>query len=120
MKNRPQNPSTLLAVALGLSVFLGLAQIAPADDIAAKPYKILATTQIPAAGRIDYVTADCVNRRVYVACGDAVSGRKRDRGGQFAHIAKDLQEIAKPGERIRGIDVGGEIRGQIRASRHKE
>ena len=39
----------------------------------AKPYKILATTQIPAAGGIDYVTADSVNRRVYVACGNAVS-----------------------------------------------
>ena len=37
------------------------------------PYKILATTQIPAAGGIDYVTADSVNRRVYVACGNAVS-----------------------------------------------
>src|SRR5215468_1625172 len=73
MKNLPQNPSTLLAVALGLSVVLGLAQIVPADDTAAKPYKILATTQIPAAGGIDYVTADSLNRRVYVACGDAVS-----------------------------------------------
>src|SRR5215468_10533777 len=73
MKNLPQNPSTLLAVALGLSVILGLAQITPADDTAAKPYKILTTTQIPAAGGIDYVTADSVNRRVYVACGNAVS-----------------------------------------------
>ena len=73
MKNFPRNSSTLLAAAVGLSVFFGLAHIAPADDIAAKPYKILATTQIPAAGRIDYVTADSVNRRVYVACGNAVS-----------------------------------------------
>jgi len=73
MKNFPQNPSTLLSAAVGLSVFLGLAHVAPADDIAARPYKILATTQIPAAGRIDYVTADSVNRRVYVACGNAVS-----------------------------------------------
>jgi hypothetical protein len=73
MKKLPQTPSTPLAVALGLSAFLGLAQIAPAADIAAKPYKILATTQIPAAGGIDYVTADSVNRRVYVACGNAVS-----------------------------------------------
>src|SRR6516162_6775953 len=73
MKKLPQNPSTLLAAALGLSAFLAAAQLAPADDNAAKPYKILATTQIPAAGRIDYVTADSVNRRVYVACGDAVS-----------------------------------------------
>src|ERR1700730_12019558 len=73
MKKLLQNPSTLLAAAVGLSVFLGLAHVALADDIAAKPYKILATTQIPAAGGIDYVTADSVNRRVYVACGNAVS-----------------------------------------------
>src|ERR1700719_4419509 len=73
MKKLPQIPSTLLAIALGLSVAFGLAQIAPADDTADKPYKILATTQIPAAGGIDYVTADSVNRRVYVACGKAVS-----------------------------------------------
>src|SRR6516225_3468144 len=73
MKNLPQNPSPLLAAALGLSAILGLAAIAPADDTSAKHYKILSTTQIPAAGRIDYVTADSDNRRVYVACGDAVS-----------------------------------------------
>jgi hypothetical protein len=73
MKNLPQNPSTLLAAALALSAFFGLALIAPADDIGDKPYKILTTTQIPAAGGIDYVTADSVNRRVYVACGNAVS-----------------------------------------------
>jgi hypothetical protein len=73
MKEFPQNPRTLLAAALGLSAFIGFAAIAPADDIVAKPYKILATTQIPAAGGIDYVTADSVNRRVYVACGNAVS-----------------------------------------------
>src|SRR5438067_2452507 len=73
MKKLIQNASSLLSAALGLLAFLGLAQLAPADDIAAKPYKILATTQIPAAGRIDYVTADSANRRVYVACGNAVS-----------------------------------------------
>ena len=73
MKRIPLNPSTLLAAALGLWAFFGLARIAPAADIAAKPYKILTTTQIPAAGGIDYVTADSVNRRVYVACGNAVS-----------------------------------------------
>jgi hypothetical protein len=69
----PQCSSTLLAVALALSVVFGLSQIVPADDTAAKPYKILTTTQIPAAGGIDYVTADSANRRVYVACGKAVS-----------------------------------------------
>jgi len=73
MKNFPQCPSTLFAAAVGLSAFLGLAPVTFADDVAAKPYKILETTQIPAAGRIDYVTADSVNRRVYVACGNAVS-----------------------------------------------
>src|SRR5271167_664531 len=73
MKKLPHNPSTLLAAALGLSAFLGLALIAPANGVGAKPYKILTTTQIPAAGGIDYVTADSVNRRVYVACGNAVS-----------------------------------------------
>ena len=50
MKTSPQNPSTLLAVALGLLAILGIARIAPADDPEPKPYKILATTQIPAAG----------------------------------------------------------------------
>jgi hypothetical protein len=73
MKIASPKPSTLLAAALGLSAFFGLTHIALADDSAAKPYKILATTQIPAAGRIDYVTADSDNRRVYVACGNAVS-----------------------------------------------
>src|ERR1019366_9454918 len=72
MKNIPQSHSTLLAAALGLSAFFGPTHIAAAADLAAKPYKILATTQIPAAGGIDYVTADSVNRRVYVACGNAV------------------------------------------------
>jgi outer membrane protein assembly factor BamB len=73
VKKLPQNPRTWLAGALGLSALLSLALIAPAQDIGAKPYKIITTTQIPAAGGIDYVTADSVNRRVYVACGNAVS-----------------------------------------------
>jgi hypothetical protein len=63
----------LLASVFGLSVFLTLAKIAPAEDVSDKPYKILTTTQIPALGGIDYVTADSLNRRVYVACGNAVS-----------------------------------------------
>jgi hypothetical protein len=73
MKTASPQPSTVFAAVVGLSSFLILAHVAPAGDSAAGPYKILATTQIPAAGRIDYVTADSVNRRVYVACGDAVS-----------------------------------------------
>jgi hypothetical protein len=73
MKKPLRAPSTQLAAALGLATFLGLASIAPAVDLAAKPYRILATTQIPAAGGTDYVTADSVNRRVYVACGNVVS-----------------------------------------------
>jgi hypothetical protein len=73
MKRLLQNPSRLLAAVFGLAVCLSLSKIAPADDTTIKPYKILATTQIPAAGGIDYVTADSDNRRVYVACGNAVS-----------------------------------------------
>jgi len=73
MNTCPQSSISRLAIVLALSAFLGLAQIARADDPTTKPYKILATTQIPAAGGIDYVTADSVNRRVYVACGNAVS-----------------------------------------------
>src|SRR5947209_15677420 len=73
MKLLPRTPGTWLAVALGLAAALGLAGTAPADDAAGKPYKVLATTQIPAAGGIDYVTADSANRRAYVACGKAVS-----------------------------------------------
>jgi hypothetical protein len=73
MKKLPPPSGTLLAVAVGLAALFGLSRIAPADDLVAKPYKILTTTQIPAAGGIDYVTADSDNRRVYVACGNAVS-----------------------------------------------
>ena len=68
-----QNSGTQHLAVLGLLALFGLSQIAPAADKAAGPYRILATTQIPAAGGIDYVTADSVNRRVYVACGRAVS-----------------------------------------------
>src|SRR5690348_4563965 len=60
-----QKATLLLLVALGLSTFFGLPQAALAADPPAAPYKILATTQIPAAGGIDYVSADSPNRRVY-------------------------------------------------------
>jgi hypothetical protein len=73
MKKIPQSPRPLLATSLSILAFFGLAAMAPAADLAAKPYQILATTQIPAAGGIDYVTADSLNRRVYVACGSTVS-----------------------------------------------
>ena len=73
MKRLLQNPSRLIAAVFGLAVCLSLSTIAPADDTTIKPYKILTTTQIPAIGGIDYVTADSDNRRVYVACGNAVS-----------------------------------------------
>ena len=73
MKKLPQLPRLLLPAALSMAVFLGLAPTAPAADSTAKPFKILAITQIPAAGGIDYVTADSLNRRVYVACGSVVS-----------------------------------------------
>ena len=73
MKKFQKTHGALLASALGLSAVLGLTQITLNAAAAAKPYKILATTQIPAAGGIDYVTADSVNRRAYVSCGNAVS-----------------------------------------------
>ncbi len=63
--------SVLAAAVLALPA-AAFAQAAP-PPTAAQPYKILATTQIPALGGIDYVTADSLNRRVYVACGNAVS-----------------------------------------------
>ena len=68
MKKLLPAANALLAAAAGLSAFLSLAPLA-----AAEPYHILATTQIPAVGGIDYVTADSANRRVYVACGNVVS-----------------------------------------------
>ncbi len=64
---------TRFATVLGLLAFSGLASTVPAAEPAAQPYKILATTQIPAAGGIDYVTTDSGSRRVYVACGNVVS-----------------------------------------------
>ncbi len=73
MKHTPPSFVLTLTGALGFSVLLSFAATASAADAPAKPYQILATTQIPALGGIDYVTADSVNRRVYVACGSAVS-----------------------------------------------
>lgn len=73
MKKTPLSPTLTLAAALGFSALLGFASTVSAADSSAQPYKILATTQIPALGGIDYVTADSLNRRVYVACGNAVS-----------------------------------------------
>ena len=70
MKTPP--PFTLflsIAAVLALPAICAFAQTAPA----AAPYKILATTQIPAAGGIDYIAADSVNRRVYSASGNVVS-----------------------------------------------
>ncbi len=63
----------LFAVICSVLSATGFAQTASTSAPAANPYKILATTQIPAAGGIDYVTADSVNRRVYVACGSVLS-----------------------------------------------
>jgi hypothetical protein len=73
MNKRPQCSRAQVTAIVVLSAFLAVARFAAAADPATQPYKILATTQIPAAGGIDYVTADSVNRRVYVACGNAVS-----------------------------------------------
>lgn len=69
MKNLSNHFGALVA-AVGLSAVLGGAAATFGADA---PYKILEVTQIPVAGGIDYVTADSVNRRVYVACGNAVS-----------------------------------------------
>ena len=106
MKTLPRNPSTLFAAAFCLSAFLGLAHIAPADDTAAKPYKILATTQIPAAGRIDYVTADSDNRRVYVACGNAVSVLDLDTYKLAGTLAKASGLGVRPGMGVGGFGPG--------------
>ena len=73
MKHHHHSFSLPVVAVFGLFTTFIPSQIASAADTAAKPYKILATTQIPAAGGIDYVNADGVNRRVYVACGNAVS-----------------------------------------------
>jgi hypothetical protein len=72
-KKLRQIPSIVFLTSISLLMLSGLHQTALAADPAAKSYKILHTTQIPAAGGIDYVTADSANRRVYVACGNAVS-----------------------------------------------
>jgi len=73
MKSPSRLSSLSLASAIVVLTSSGFAQTAPAAAPAANPYKILATTQIPAAGGIDYVAADSVNRRVYSASGSVVS-----------------------------------------------
>lgn len=73
MKKHRPSFALFLAPTLACAGFLGLPSLAPAANAAAAPYRILSTTQIPAAGGIDYVTADSVNRRVWVACGNVVS-----------------------------------------------
>ncbi|HVS50713.1 MAG TPA: hypothetical protein VHD62_00050 [Opitutaceae bacterium] len=73
MKKTASSPILALTTALACSAFLSFAATASAAEMSAQPYKVLATTQIPALGGIDYVTADSANRRVYVACGSAVS-----------------------------------------------
>ena len=65
------NAKPLVLVALAV---VGAVSVVAAETTSANhPYRIVATTQIPAVGGIDYVTADSLNRRVYVACGNAVS-----------------------------------------------
>jgi hypothetical protein len=63
----------LFLATLGMSALLVLSPTGLAAAVAAKPYQILTTTKIPAAGGIDYVTADSPNRRVYVGCGYGLS-----------------------------------------------
>ncbi|HVX85660.1 MAG TPA: hypothetical protein VH253_12840 [Phycisphaerae bacterium] len=73
MNPLPSRATPLVAAALGICASFGAPPVASAADNAATPYKIIATTQIPALGGIDYVSADSPSRRVYVACGNAVS-----------------------------------------------
>src|ERR1044071_778592 len=58
----------LLAALIGLSASRGLAQTSGA----AKPYKIVNSTQVPGSGAIDYVYADNDGRRLYVPRGTQV------------------------------------------------
>lgn len=73
MKKSPPGIDTRGAAAFGLCIFFSLAALATAAASAIQPYKIITTTQLPAAGGIDYVTADSANRRVYVSCGSVVN-----------------------------------------------
>jgi len=74
-KNYPHHFSVIL-LALGMTQFIwsGLAQTTLATPIAstAQPYKIVKTTQIMGAGRIDYVYADNDGRVLYVPRGNQV------------------------------------------------
>ncbi len=71
MKKSPRVDVALCAVVFGLGAFS--TPLAAAAASAAQPYKVITTTQIPATGGIDYVTADSLNRRVYVSCGSIVN-----------------------------------------------
>jgi hypothetical protein len=64
-----------ISAALALSLFAtaGLVQDAAAQS---GPYKVLATTKVGGAGGFDYVTADSVGRKLYVA-----------RSGPAGHVA---------------------------------
>ena len=59
----------LLAITMFALASLAPAQSSPAP---AGPYKIVQKTQLMGTGRIDYVTADSVNRRLYVPRGNSV------------------------------------------------
>ncbi len=77
MKTLSRLSFPLFTAALALPALTGFAQTAPAATSAPaaadQPYKVLATTQIPASGGIDYIAADSLNRRVYSASGSVVS-----------------------------------------------
>src|SRR2546425_6131135 len=64
----------LFFVGMGMLVSTGLAQTTPAASVAsaAKPYKIVNSTQALGTGGIDYVHADNDGRRLYVPRGDQV------------------------------------------------
>ncbi|HTB63666.1 MAG TPA: hypothetical protein VK737_08755 [Opitutales bacterium] len=73
MKSLSRCTLPIFAAAFALPTLTGFAQTAPATAPAAKPYKIIQTTQIPATGGLDYIAADSVNRRVYSAGGSVVN-----------------------------------------------
>lgn len=76
---------TFAAFALSIFATVALGRYAAALD---GPYKVLATTKVGGAGGFDYVTADSVGRKLYVA-----------RSGPAGHVvAFDLDTLAPAGD----------------------
>ena len=82
------------------AILLALAAAAPSIPLVAQdgPYKVLATTKIGGEGGYDYVTADSVGRRLYVA-----------RSGPAGHLSVfDLDTLAPAGD-IPNVNAHGAI-----------